>query len=56
MSKRPKFCLECGQALKKNIATVERIENDGKTIWDTYCKRCGWSGKISPDIEEGPKK
>jgi RNase P subunit RPR2 len=49
---KPKFCPGCGQALQENIATVERIDSDGKPVWDTYCKNCGWTGRISPDIEE----
>ena len=50
--RKPKFCPECGQPLKRNIANVEMIDRDGNTVWDTHCERCGWSGRISYDIEE----
>jgi RNase P subunit RPR2 len=49
---RPRFCTRCGKLLEGNNATVELIDNNGKTVWDTYCENCDWSGYISPDVEE----
>ena len=49
---KTKICPRCGARLEGALATVERIDNDGKTVWDSFCKKCGWSENISPDIEE----
>ena len=48
---KPKLCPRCGAKLEGALANVQRVDSDGKTVWDTYCDGCGWSGRIS-DIEE----
>ena len=49
---KPKLCPRCHAKLEGALANVERVDVDGKISWDSFCKKCGWSENISPDIEE----
>lgn len=58
MSKKPgpiRFCPSCGSGQNLNIAYGERLDPDVQVEFislDVYCRACGWSGYIQPDIEE----
>jgi hypothetical protein len=41
------YCPGCGSPLE-DIGALEDITEE-RTLYDCYCKRCGWSGDISPD-------
>lgn len=57
MAKKPgpvRFCPSCGSG-KIDIAYSERLDADIEVKFislDTYCRSCGWSGYIEPDVEE----
>jgi len=49
-----RFCPACGGG-KLSIAYSERIDpgiHVKFVVLDTYCKVCGWSGHIEPDVPE----
>lgn len=44
------YCPGCGYPLEDMQPLDDPLPLDpGHTIYDCYCKRCGWSGDISPD-------
>lgn len=57
MAKEPgpvRFCPACG-AGRISIGYGERVDhyiNFKFIVLDVYCKACGWSGHIEPDVEE----
>ena len=58
MSNKPgpvRFCPSCGSGKQLNIAYGERLDADIQVKFislDVYCRSCGWSGYIEPDVEE----
>lgn len=44
----PKRCPNCGST---NIHVQELVSPlDLAELYDVYCRECGWSGDISPDL------
>jgi len=49
-----RFCPSCGSG-HLSVAYGERLDPDVQVEFislDVYCRSCGWSGYIQPDIEE----
>ncbi len=51
---KPRFCPNCGMALQGEHSAVGIYDDrSGDGGYDTACARCGWSGDIMPDDEQG---
>ena len=54
MVKPVRFCPSC-RSRQINVAYGERLDSDIHVKFislDVYCRFCGWSGHIEPDIPE----
>ena len=49
----PKHCPKCGST---NIHNQElELDSVSEELYDVYCRDCGWSGYISPDLSFSEK-
>ena len=51
----PKFCPNCASPLLPRECQSFIREEEGLSYeggWGCHCVKCGWSGDISPDVEE----
>jgi hypothetical protein len=54
MAQPVRFCPSC-RSRQINVAYGERFDADVQAKFislDVYCRFCGWSGCIEPDVEE----
>jgi hypothetical protein len=51
---KPNYCPNCGAELEGASAVMAVLdERAGDGVYDCYCGRCGWSGDVFPDDEQG---
>lgn len=52
-----RFCPGCGKSDPfdpHDFGALDNSDSPYNPVFDVLCKRCGWSGDISPDLE--PRK
>lgn len=48
---RPRYCPGCGHPFQPVGGSIVPLEPRwGQAAFDCWCKHCGWSGDISPDL------
>lgn len=51
-AEKVKFCPGCGyDELEFDALALDNSETPYNPVFDALCKKCGWSGDISPDLE-----